>query len=123
MRVVKQRRGGVVHRIELVNEEGQPVEVVGRFLAHLADRCYSPHTLSAYGYDLRHLFDFLERSRSWRELGPINLSGKRGAAQSSPRRGIRSPSSPTPRERGSGIRGAARTARPARAPAPWASSR
>ena len=68
MRVVKQRRGGVVHRIELVNEEGQPVEVVGRFLAHLADRCYSPHTLSAYGYDLRHLFDFLVEldGRSWR---------------------------------------------------------
>jgi integrase/recombinase XerD len=61
MRVVKQRRGGIIHRVELVDDGGQPLEVVCRFLSHLADRGYSPHTLCAYCYDLRHLFVFLER--------------------------------------------------------------
>jgi ubiquinone/menaquinone biosynthesis C-methylase UbiE len=28
MRVVKQRRGGIIHRVELVDDGGQPLEVV-----------------------------------------------------------------------------------------------
>src|SRR5664280_2442217 len=73
MRVVKQRRGGIIRRVELVDDGGQPLEVVCRFLSHLADRGYSPHTLCAYCYDLRHLFVFLERDgRSWSEFGPAD---------------------------------------------------
>src|ERR1700704_2142988 len=39
------------------------MEVVRRFLEHVVVRGFSPNTLCAYGYDLRHLFTFLKRER------------------------------------------------------------
>ena len=55
MRVVVEREGGIVHRVTLLDDEGKDVVLVTRFLAHLADSAYSPNTLCAYAYDLRHL--------------------------------------------------------------------
>src|SRR5689334_3076073 len=44
----------------LLNEVGQPIASVSGFLRHLEARNYSPNTLAAYTYDLRHFFNFLE---------------------------------------------------------------
>lgn len=46
---------------ELYDETGQPLIAVSDFLQHLAAREYSPNTLAAYAYDLRHLFNFFEQ--------------------------------------------------------------
>jgi integrase len=71
VRVVKDRDGRVVRRVLLVDEEGEPVGPVCRFLAHLGDRNFSPNTLCAYGYDLKYLFTFLEREGlDWQEFRP-----------------------------------------------------
>ena len=61
VRVVKERDGGIVRRVELVDEGGEPVGEACRFLNHLADRGFSPHTLCAYAYDLKYLFTFLRQ--------------------------------------------------------------
>ena len=55
VRVVKEREGGIVRRVVLVDEAGDEVVPVNRFLSHLVDSGYSPNTVCAYGYDLRHL--------------------------------------------------------------------
>ncbi|MFE2245509.1 tyrosine-type recombinase/integrase [Streptomyces lavendulae] len=75
MRVVKERDGGVVRRVRLVDGDGKPVAAACRFLDHLVDRGFSPHTICAYGYDLRRLFTFLAAERmDWREFrGPDAL--------------------------------------------------
>jgi hypothetical protein len=49
VRVVKERDGRVVRRVRLVDDAGEPVGPVCRFLGHLGDREFSPNTLSAYG--------------------------------------------------------------------------
>lgn len=73
MRVVKVREDGIVRRVRLLDDVGHPVEIVCRFLEHLVDREFSPNTLCAYGYDLKHLFAFLEREQmSWQEFGPAD---------------------------------------------------
>lgn len=54
VRVVKQVEDGVVRRVTLVDDGGE-VASVNRFLSHLFDAGYSPNTVCAYGYDLRHL--------------------------------------------------------------------
>lgn len=73
VRVVKVREDGIVRKVRLEDAEGRPVEVVCRFLEHLVDRGSSPNTLCAYGYDLKHLFTFLQREgRSWQEFGPAD---------------------------------------------------
>ena len=59
MRVVKQREDGIVRRVTLVDDGGDEVAPVNRFLSHLFDAGYSPNTVCAYGYDLRHLALFL----------------------------------------------------------------
>ncbi|MEE1791084.1 site-specific integrase [Streptomyces sp. BE308] len=67
--VVKERDGGVVRRVRLVDGgEGEPVTPACRFLDHLVDRGFSPHTICAYAYDLRRLFTFLaaEKALSYR---------------------------------------------------------
>jgi integrase len=46
---------------ELLDERGQPVEVVSGFLRFLQARGYSPNTLSAYVYDLLHFMRFLRQ--------------------------------------------------------------
>ena len=71
MRVVKEREGGIVRRVMLVDDAGDEVALVNRFLSHLFDAGYSPNTVCAYGYDLRHLALFLaERSLGWNDFGP-----------------------------------------------------
>ncbi|MFI6910050.1 hypothetical protein ACIBKY_52960 [Nonomuraea sp. NPDC050394] len=46
---------------ELLDGEGEPVEVVSGFLRALGARDYSPNTLVAYAHDLGHLWDFFAR--------------------------------------------------------------
>ena len=71
MRVVKERDGGVVRKVLLVDGNGGPVGPVCRFLAHLGDREFSPNTLCAYGYDLKYLFTFLKQEGlDWQEFRP-----------------------------------------------------
>jgi site-specific recombinase XerD len=45
---------------ELLDDEGQPIEIVSRFMRHLCARDYSPNTLSAYCFDLLHFMTFLK---------------------------------------------------------------
>jgi integrase len=61
VRVIKERDGGIVRRVRLVGDDGEPVGPVCRFLDHLGDREFSPNKLAAYGYDLKYLFIFLDR--------------------------------------------------------------
>jgi len=61
VRVIKERDGGIVRRVRLVGDDGEPAGPVCRFLDHLGDREFSPNTLAAYGYDLKYLFTFLDR--------------------------------------------------------------
>jgi len=69
VRVVKQRDGGIVRRVQLLDDAGDPVGPVCRFLDHLVDRGLSPHTLCAYAYDLKYLFTFLaQEGMDWRVL-------------------------------------------------------
>lgn len=71
MRVVKEREGGIVRRVMLLDDDGGDVVLVTRFLGHLADSGYSPNTLCAYAYDLRHLATFLDaRHLGFEDLGP-----------------------------------------------------
>jgi integrase/recombinase XerD len=60
VRVVKEREGGIVRRVVLLDDAGNEVAPVTRFLSHLMDAGYSPNTACAYGYDLRHLIMFLD---------------------------------------------------------------
>ncbi|GGT21382.1 hypothetical protein GCM10010222_74220 [Streptomyces tanashiensis] len=75
MRVVKERDGGVVRRVRLVDGDGEQVTAACRFLDHLVDRGFSPQTICAYAYDLRGLFAFLAgEGTDWREFrGPDAL--------------------------------------------------
>jgi integrase/recombinase XerD len=69
VRVIKHRDGGIVRRVELVDERGEPIGSACRFLNHLVDRGFSPHTLCAYAYDLKYLFTFLrEEGMDWQEF-------------------------------------------------------
>lgn len=70
MQVVKEREGGIVRRVVLLDDGELEVELVNRFLSHLVDSGYSPNTVCAYAYDLRHLAQFLDqRSLGWNEFG------------------------------------------------------
>jgi hypothetical protein len=75
VRAAKERDGGVVRRVRLVDGDGQPVAAACRFLGHLVDRGLSPCTICTYGYDLRRLFTFrTAEGIDWRELrGPDAL--------------------------------------------------
>jgi hypothetical protein len=71
VRVVKQKDGGIVRRVMLVDDAGEVVGAPTRFLDHLMDAGYSPHTVCAYGYDLRYLLVFLAgEALDWREFQP-----------------------------------------------------
>lgn len=71
VRVVREADGGIVRGVLLLDEEGDEVEPVNRFLSHLIDANYSPNTVCAYAYDLRHLAVFLDaRSLGWNDFGP-----------------------------------------------------
>lgn len=71
MRVRQERREGGGLRVELLGEDGAPIEVVSGFLRFLAARDCSPNTLVSYAYDLRHLWRFLDRDGlSWEQFAP-----------------------------------------------------
>ena len=57
--------------VELVDGDGAAVAPVRDFLAHMAARGCSPHTVKAYAYDLRHLFAFFDvEALDWTALTP-----------------------------------------------------
>lgn len=71
MRVVKEREGGIVRRVLLLNDDGDEIRVVNRFLSHLTDSECSPNTVCAYAYDLCHLARFLAgRGLTFEEFRP-----------------------------------------------------
>ena len=73
VRVIKEREGGIVRRVHLLEDDGEPIVAVGRFLDHLAERACSPHTLCAYGYDLQQLFTFLASEQlAWQAFEPAD---------------------------------------------------
>jgi integrase len=56
---------------ELLDDTGQPIEVISGFMRHLQAREYSPNTLSAYAYDLLHFMQFLrEQQLTYLEFRP-----------------------------------------------------
>jgi hypothetical protein len=66
--------------VEVVDDDGAPVEVIGRFLRHLAARGCSPNTVASYAYDLLHLWRFLGgRNLEWSDMRPstsLDLLGR-----------------------------------------------
>lgn len=65
------RDDGVVRSVLLVDDAGTRVESACRFLRYVIDTGGSPNTALAYGYDLRHLFEFLtDRDLDWRQFQP-----------------------------------------------------
>jgi hypothetical protein len=73
VRVVREVEGGVVRRVRVLDDSCAEVEPVVRFLSHLTDSGYSPNTVCAYAYDLRHLAEFLGE-QSWVETRPTRSS-------------------------------------------------
>jgi integrase/recombinase XerD len=71
VRVVKRHERGIVGRVVLLDDAGGEVVAVSRFLSHLTDSSYSPNTVCAYAYDLRHLVRFLEQhALDWNDFRP-----------------------------------------------------
>jgi integrase len=71
VRVRQYRTEDGAQRVDLVDEAGEPVEVVAGFLRFLAARSCSPNTLVSYAYDLRHLWRFLaSKELTWDSFGP-----------------------------------------------------
>ncbi len=71
MRVRQQYGEDGSHQVELLDDDGEPVEVVSGFLRFLAARNCSPNTLVSYAYDLRHLWRFFARNGlTWQEFAP-----------------------------------------------------
>jgi integrase len=71
MQVLKECEDGIVRRVILLDDAGNDVVLVTRFLSHLSDSGYSPNTLCAYAYDLRHLVAFSSRhDLTWSEFRP-----------------------------------------------------
>jgi integrase len=60
-----------VSAVDVVTADGVLVDCAARFLRHVLDSGCSPNTATAYGYDLRYLFEFLaERGLDWRDFRP-----------------------------------------------------
>jgi hypothetical protein len=55
----QEREDGIVRQVLLFDGGGAEVVIVNRFLSHLTNAGYSPNTVCAYAYDLRHLARFL----------------------------------------------------------------
>jgi len=71
VRVIKYCEQGIVRQVTLLDDTGCEVVQVTRFLSHLTDCDYSPNTVCAYAYDLRHLAVFLdERALGWNDFRP-----------------------------------------------------
>jgi integrase/recombinase XerD len=76
VRVIKEKDGGIVRRVRLVDDTAEPVGPVCRFLSHLGDREFSPNTMAAYAYDLKYLFTFLEKEGlDWQDLRAPHMLG------------------------------------------------
>lgn len=58
--VTTDRSNATAVRYQLVDEHGQIIGIVSGFLQHLSNAEYSPNTVRAYAYDLRHFFNFLQ---------------------------------------------------------------
>ena len=72
MRVVKFSQGGIVRRVAVLDDADEEIVLVTRFLRHLSDSGYSPNTLCAFAYDLRHLAVFLDRgAMTWADFTPV----------------------------------------------------
>jgi integrase len=57
----------------LLDDEGQPIQVVSGFLSHLHARGLSPNTQAAYAYDLLHFLSFLkEQQLTYLEFTPTH---------------------------------------------------
>lgn len=55
--------------VELLDELGNPISIVSRYLRHLAARNCSPNTRVAYAHDLQHFWRFLtQHELDWREF-------------------------------------------------------
>lgn len=73
MRVGKSAADGRAGTVELLDDEDRSIEIVSRFLQHLAARGCSPNTVSSYAYDLRHLWEFLDSRRlTWDAFRPTH---------------------------------------------------
>ncbi|MGX4694505.1 tyrosine-type recombinase/integrase [Streptomyces sp. JNUCC 63] len=71
VRVLHQRREDGSHLVELLDDAGEPIDVVSGFLRFLAARNCSPNTLVSYAYDLRHLWRFFgEHGLTWDVFAP-----------------------------------------------------
>lgn len=76
MQVRRQRQHDGSVMVELLDDTGAPVEVVSGFLRHLAARACSPNTITAYAYDLQHLWTFLAATGlAWPEFRPPHALG------------------------------------------------
>jgi site-specific recombinase XerD len=68
---MRPQRGEDGSRVDLLDEDGEPIEVVSGFLWFPAARGCSPNTLVSYASDLRHLWRFFDRDGlSWQEFAP-----------------------------------------------------
>jgi integrase len=71
MRVEAVRDDGIVRDVALIDDDGIRVGQVCRFLRHVLDSGGSPNTACAYGYDLKHLFEFFaETGVGWDAFSP-----------------------------------------------------
>ncbi len=72
MRVQRMRNEQTnVVSFELLDDQDEPIAVVSGFMRHLSARGYSPHTLSAYAYDLLHFMRFLaQHDLTYQEFTP-----------------------------------------------------
>lgn len=62
---------GTLSSFELLDDQGQPIEIVNGFLHYLTATGASPHTLSAYSYDLLHFSRFLKNQNlAFEEFSP-----------------------------------------------------
>lgn len=74
MRVREERQDDGSRHVDLVDDDGRPVEVVSGFLRFLAARGCSPNTLVSYAYDLRHLWRFFTgNGLTWDRFGPPDV--------------------------------------------------
>jgi integrase/recombinase XerD len=71
MRVVTTKSSGVVSVVALHDRDGVAVAPACRFLQHVLDSGGSPNTASAYGFDLKNLFEFLDEAGiEWHDFRP-----------------------------------------------------
>jgi len=80
---------------QVLDGSGAPVPVVARFLSYLAARGCSPNTVVAYGYDLGHLWRFLDQARlGWEGLTPVRAIDLLIHLRATPARQRRQPRGP-----------------------------